>query len=77
VRELQVGIVIGRGAGQEMLFDAHDLAPVGDYNNCMRDAIDTSDAVVFLAHHSLQLRQVNPGSGRTDGCRRSWAVFGR
>ncbi len=37
-----------RGAGHEVFFDAHDLPPGGDYNSRIRDAIDTSDALVFL-----------------------------
>ena len=37
-----------RGAGHDVFFDNHDLPPGGDYNTRIRNAIDTSDATVFL-----------------------------
>lgn len=43
-----------RGAGHAVFFDAHDLPPGGDYNTRIRDAIDASDALVFLVSpHSV------------------------
>lgn len=43
-----------RGAGHDVFFDADDLPPGGDYNTRIRDAIDTSDALVFLVSpHSV------------------------
>jgi len=43
-----------RGAGHDVFFDAHDLPPGGDYNTRICDAIDTSDALVFLVSpHSV------------------------
>lgn len=37
-----------RGAGHDVFFDNHDLPPGGDYNTRIRNAIDTSDALIFL-----------------------------
>ena len=37
-----------RGAGHAVFFDADDLPPGGDYNTRIRDALDVSDAFVFL-----------------------------
>jgi hypothetical protein len=43
-----------RGAGHDVFFDAHDLPPGGDYNTRIRDAIDASEALVFLVSpHSV------------------------
>lgn len=43
-----------RGAGHDVFFDADDLPPGGDYNTRIRDAIDASDALVFLVSpHSV------------------------
>jgi hypothetical protein len=43
-----------RGAGHDVFFDAHDLPAGGDYNTRIRDAIATSDALVFLVSpHSV------------------------
>jgi hypothetical protein len=72
-----MGIVIVRGAGHEVFFGAYDLPPASGYNTRIRDAIDTSDAAVFLVHGSRQLSQLNPGGGGTEGCRRRWGAFGR
>lgn len=43
-----------RGAGHEVFFDAHGLPPGGDYNTRIREAIEASDALVFLVSpHSV------------------------
>jgi hypothetical protein len=43
-----------RGAGHDVFFDAHDLPPSGDYNTRIREAIEASDALVFLVSpHSV------------------------